>query len=94
MTSIPPAPLTARAKRVMSLLSRPMTTRFAAFFTRLAHDGINSSNTLFVFTADENDHFAGGTPEQCLRWRKHSMHLQPCHLPKSYHRCLSIRQCW
>ncbi len=35
---------------------------FAAFFTRLANDGINSSNTLFVFTADENDHFAGGTP--------------------------------
>ncbi len=35
---------------------------FAAFFTRLANDGINSSNTLFIFTADENDHFAGGTP--------------------------------
>jgi hypothetical protein len=35
---------------------------FNAFFTRLASDGINSSNTLFVFTADENDHFVGGTP--------------------------------
>ena len=35
---------------------------FNKFFTRLANDGINSSNTLFVFTADENDHFAGGTP--------------------------------
>ncbi|HEX8990610.1 MAG TPA: hypothetical protein VF784_02935 [Anaerolineales bacterium] len=35
---------------------------FAAFFTRLASDGINSGNTLFVFSADENDHFAGGTP--------------------------------
>ncbi len=35
---------------------------FASFFTRLANDGINSTNTLFVFTADENDHFAGGTP--------------------------------
>jgi len=34
---------------------------FAAFFARLAHDGINESNTLFVVTADENDHFAGGT---------------------------------
>ena len=33
---------------------------FAAFFTRLAHDGINKSNTLFIVTADENDHFAGG----------------------------------
>ena len=37
-------------------------TAFDQFFTRLANDGINSSNTLFVFTADENDHFAGGTP--------------------------------
>ena len=35
---------------------------FDKFFTRLAADGLNSSNTLFVFTADENDHFAGGTP--------------------------------
>jgi len=35
---------------------------FNKFFTRLAADGINSSNTLFVFTADENDHFAGGQP--------------------------------
>ncbi len=35
---------------------------FDKFFTRLAADGINASNTLFVFTADENDHFAGGTP--------------------------------
>jgi hypothetical protein len=33
---------------------------FATFFTRLAHDGINKHNTLFVVTADENDHFAGG----------------------------------
>jgi hypothetical protein len=35
---------------------------FAKFFTRLAHDGINSGNTLFVFTADEGDHFVGGAP--------------------------------
>src|SRR6184192_515035 len=33
---------------------------FAAFFTRLANDGINKSNTLFVVTADEGDHYAGG----------------------------------
>jgi hypothetical protein len=33
---------------------------FATFFSRLQHDGINKNNTLFVFTADENDHFAGG----------------------------------
>ncbi|MFI5273404.1 MAG: hypothetical protein ACHQ4H_10280 [Ktedonobacterales bacterium] len=37
-------------------------TAFGQFFTRLAQDGINKSNTLFVFTADEGDHFAGGTP--------------------------------
>lgn len=35
---------------------------FATFFTRLAHDGINAHNTLFVVTADENDHFVGGAP--------------------------------
>lgn len=38
-----------------------------AFFTRLARDGITRDNTLFVFTADENDHFVGGppTPADC-----------------------------
>jgi hypothetical protein len=35
---------------------------FNKFFTRLAKDGINRSNTLFVFTADEGDHFVGGPP--------------------------------
>jgi hypothetical protein len=35
---------------------------FSKFFTRLANDGINKSNTLFVFTADEGDHFVGGAP--------------------------------
>ena len=35
---------------------------FSAFFERLAADGITKSNTLFVFTADEGDHFAGTTP--------------------------------
>lgn len=35
---------------------------FAKFFKRLAADGIDKSNTLFVFTADEGDHFAGGAP--------------------------------
>jgi hypothetical protein len=33
---------------------------FGAFFTRLANHGINKSNTVFAFTSDENDHFAGG----------------------------------
>ena len=35
---------------------------FNKFFTRLAADGITRDNTLFVFTADEGDHFAGGPP--------------------------------
>ncbi len=35
---------------------------FAGFFARLAADGINKSNTLFVITADEGDHFVGGAP--------------------------------
>jgi len=36
---------------------------FGAFFQRLAHDGIDKSNTLFVFTADEGDHFTSGAPD-------------------------------
>lgn len=35
---------------------------FGKFFARLAADGINKSNTLFVVTADENDHFVGAGP--------------------------------
>jgi hypothetical protein len=41
---------------------------YQAFFERLAADGINKSNTLFVFTSDEGDHFAGisnPTPAGC-----------------------------
>jgi len=38
---------------------------FAAFFSNLAAHGIDKSNTLFVVTVDEGDHFAGGigTPQ-------------------------------
>jgi arylsulfatase A-like enzyme len=32
------------------------------FFARLNADGITADNTLFVITADENDHFVGGPP--------------------------------
>src|ERR1700722_3933537 len=35
---------------------------FADFFQNLGEHGINSGNTLFVVTADEGDHFAGGSP--------------------------------
>src|SRR5207245_9284004 len=34
---------------------------FNKFFDRLAADGITKDNTLFAVTADEGDHFAGGT---------------------------------
>jgi hypothetical protein len=35
---------------------------FGKFFADLAANGINKSNTLFVFTVDEGDHFVGDTP--------------------------------
>jgi hypothetical protein len=35
---------------------------FGKFFADLKADGIDQSNTLFVFTPDEGDHFVGGTP--------------------------------
>ena len=38
---------------------------FAKFFDRLAQDGIDKSNTLFVVTADENDHFVGEQAQGC-----------------------------
>ena len=42
---------------------------FAAFFERLAAHGIDKSNTLFVVTVDEGDHFAGGVSSR--------RHLEP-----------------
>jgi hypothetical protein len=40
---------------------------FDKFFTRLKNDGIDQSNTLFLITTEEQDHFAGGppTPADC-----------------------------
>jgi hypothetical protein len=35
---------------------------FGQFFDRLAADGIDKSNTLFVFTVEEGDHFVGSPP--------------------------------
>jgi hypothetical protein len=37
---------------------------FATFFARLAADGITPANTLFIVNSEENDHFAGGTPNR------------------------------
>ena len=40
---------------------------FGKFFARLRADGITPENTLFIITADENDHFVGqpGAPAGC-----------------------------
>jgi hypothetical protein len=38
---------------------------FGTFFARMAKDGINRSNTLFVVTSDENDNFAGQQAQNC-----------------------------
>ena len=38
---------------------------FAAFFNELSAHGIDETNTLFVVTADEGDHFAGVTKTGC-----------------------------
>ena len=40
---------------------------FDLFFKRLANDGIDATNTLFVISADEQDHFVGGpaSPANC-----------------------------
>ena len=35
---------------------------FGKFFARLAADGIDKTNTLFLIVPDENDHFVGGQP--------------------------------
>jgi len=35
---------------------------FKKFFDRLAQQGIDQTNTLFIVTADEGDHFVGGVP--------------------------------
>lgn len=40
---------------------------FATFFARLQTDGINQSNTVFIFTSDEGDHLIAGpaSPANC-----------------------------
>jgi hypothetical protein len=36
---------------------------FYNFFARLKRDGLDETNTLFVFTTDESDHFVGSDPK-------------------------------
>jgi hypothetical protein len=38
-------------------------TAWGEFFSRLKGEGIDQSNTLFIFTSDEGDHFVGGAPD-------------------------------
>src|SRR5215467_831685 len=40
---------------------------FGTFFQRLAADGINSSNTLFVLSSDEGDHVAGANVGRAIQ---------------------------
>jgi hypothetical protein len=40
---------------------------FNTFFQRLAAAGLNSSNTLFVFSSEENDHFAGANVGRAIQ---------------------------
>lgn len=51
---------------------------FGAFFARLAAKGITRENTLFMVTADENDHFVGGAPSPA--------NCDGIHLPCTYAR--------
>src|SRR5438876_8582220 len=41
---------------------RDYDNAFGTFFDNLAAHGIDKSNTLFVFTVDEGDHFVGDAP--------------------------------
>ena len=41
---------------------RQENAAFGTFFAGLAAAGITKANTLFVFTADEGDHFVGSSP--------------------------------
>ncbi len=43
---------------------------FSTFFTRLAVDGITPANTLFVFSAEENDEFAGANVGRAINRRR------------------------
>src|SRR5262249_24568596 len=49
---------------------------FGKFFARLAEHGIDTSNTLFVFTVEEGDHFVGSSPTPA--------HCDGVHTPCTY----------
>ena len=59
---------------------------FAAFLNRLAADGINTSNTLFVVTADENDHYAGQDPNAA----PFNQHCDGINTPCTYNTTLGL----
>ena len=69
---------TGRASRLRVAQLKAYDQGFADFFQNLSQHGINTGNTLFVVTADEGDHFAGGapSPNNCEGVR-YSVHLQP-----------------
>ena len=52
------ATLSVRVRPATSSQLRSTTRPSAAFFQRLANEGINKANTLFLVTVDEGDHFS------------------------------------
>ena len=63
---------------------RPTTTPSPPSSRGSPRDGINKSNTLFVFTVDEGDHFVGGTPTPGqLRRRQHARATGPARSARS-----------
>ena len=58
----PRAPATSATSRHLAADNKAFTT----FFQRLADDGITPHNTLFVFSSDEGDHFAGANVGRAL----------------------------
>ena len=58
--AVPTAYGTGEAGYVAAL--KAYDNAFGKFFARLTQDGIDKSNTLFVFTSDEGGHFVDGAP--------------------------------
>ena len=62
MTTTPRSARSGPAKPATSAQLKAYDKAWGQFFARLKADGITADNTLFVITADENDHFVGGPP--------------------------------
>ena len=67
---------TARARPATSSSSRTTTRRSASSSPASETDGITKDNTLFVFTVEEGDHFAGDRARRPVRWRHDALHVR------------------